>query len=95
MRAQHSYRIDGYECRVLHAAGPERDRAEADVLRAGGADLAAEVRYRMGQVVVWTPWDLLEVVQLIVGLSSKIERLRAQGWKFEDELSVQLMHMPH
>ncbi|HEV8415113.1 MAG TPA: hypothetical protein VGQ49_16070 [Bryobacteraceae bacterium] len=67
----------------------------ADVLRVGGADLAAEVRYRMAQVIVWTPWDLLEVVQLIVGHSSKIERLRAQGWKREDELGEQLMHMPH
>ena len=67
----------------------------ADVLRAGGADLAAKVRYRMGQVIVWTPWDLLEVVQLIVEYSSKIEQLRAQGWKREDELGEQLMHMPH
>jgi hypothetical protein len=67
----------------------------ADVLRAGGADLPAAIRYRMGQVIVWTPWDLLEVVQLIVGYSSKIEQLRGQGWKSEDELGEQLMHMPH
>ena len=67
----------------------------ADILRAGGADLSAEVRYRMAQVIVWTPWDLYEVAQIILRLSSKIERLRAQGWKREDGTDTMLMHMPH
>ncbi len=67
----------------------------ADILRAGGAGLSAEVRYRMGNVILWTPPDLYDVAQLIVQNASKIERLRAQGWKQEDGLGVMLMHMPH
>jgi len=67
----------------------------ADILRAGGAALSAEVRYRMAQVIVWAPWDLYEVAQLIWGNASKIEKLRAQGWKQEDGTGVMLMHMPH
>jgi hypothetical protein len=67
----------------------------ADILRAGGADLSAEVRYRMGNVILWTPPDIYDVAQLIAQNASKIERLRAQGWKQEDGLGVMLMHMPH
>lgn len=56
----------------------------ADILRAGGADLSARVRWHMDQVTVWSPWEVFRIAQVILTYSATIERLRAQGWKREE-----------
>ena len=56
----------------------------ADILRAGGADLSARVRWHMDQVTVWVPWQVFMIAQVILTYSATIERLRAQGWKREE-----------
>ncbi len=58
----------------------------ADVLRAGGAALSADVRWFIEShgSFLWMPADVIRLARWINNYSSAIEQQRAQGWKPED-----------